>query len=353
MARQKGSANFSGTLEVLAGGPIDARSVVPTLADLTVAANFPYPYVGMETYVVSENKKYRLIVADVTSSSNWEEVGSGGGGGGDSTKILTGTLAAASWSSKTQTVNVTGVTANTKGVVGLLQSATSAQVEAAKAAGITATAIGNGTITFACDEVPSVDIPFGVLIPGGQTPQVTANATVDGNTGTPDVQVTVGGTDEAPVFNFAFSNLKGATGAQGPKGDTGATGPQGPSGSGTPLNYSTSETRVGTWIDGKPLYQKTFTGTLIKTTTVGTIVNTEISVGTSVKEFIKCVGMAKISNGNWNMLNDSKASENKLLRLAIFDNSNQSKPNKIVINNSWFLENGTYYITAQYTKTTD
>lgn len=81
MARQKGTANFSGTLEVLAGGPIDSRTVVPTLADLTVASNFPYAYVGLETYVVSENKKYRLIGADVTQSSNWEEVGSGGGGG--------------------------------------------------------------------------------------------------------------------------------------------------------------------------------------------------------------------------------------------------------------------------------
>lgn len=79
MARQKGTANFSGTLEVLAGGPIDSRTVVPTLADLTVASNFPYAYVGMETYVVSENKKYRLIAADVTQSSSWEEVGSGGG----------------------------------------------------------------------------------------------------------------------------------------------------------------------------------------------------------------------------------------------------------------------------------
>ena len=80
MARQKGTANFSGTLEVLAGGPIDSRTVVPTLADLTVASNFPYAYVGMETYVVAENKKYRLIGDDVTQSSNWEEVGSGGGG---------------------------------------------------------------------------------------------------------------------------------------------------------------------------------------------------------------------------------------------------------------------------------
>ena len=35
MARTKGSANFAGSLEVLAGAPLDARSVVPTKADLT------------------------------------------------------------------------------------------------------------------------------------------------------------------------------------------------------------------------------------------------------------------------------------------------------------------------------
>lgn len=77
MARQKGSANFAGTLEVLAGGPLDARSQVPTKADLTVASNFPYPYVGMQVYVLSEGKRYTLKAADVTVLANWEEEGSG------------------------------------------------------------------------------------------------------------------------------------------------------------------------------------------------------------------------------------------------------------------------------------
>lgn len=81
MSRAKGTANLAASLEVLAGAPLDAREKVPTKADLYLAANFPYPYVGLETYVVSENKKYRLIASDVTVEANWQEVGSGGGGG--------------------------------------------------------------------------------------------------------------------------------------------------------------------------------------------------------------------------------------------------------------------------------
>lgn len=58
----------------------------------------------------------------------------------------------------------------------------------------------------------------------GATPSVTAIATVDSNIGTPSVEVTKSGTEEAPVLAFSFKNLKGA------KGDTGATGAAGKDG---------------------------------------------------------------------------------------------------------------------------
>ena len=46
----------------------------------------------------------------------------------------------------------------------------------------------------------------------GVTPSITANASVDSNVGTPSVSVTKSGTDENPVFTFAFHNIKGETG---------------------------------------------------------------------------------------------------------------------------------------------
>lgn len=94
----------------------------------------------------------------------------------------------------------------------------------------------NGTIGGAVSGTGELDGDINFPGGSGETPVVTASATVDAGTGIPDVTVTRSGTDENPHFDFAFTNLKGATGEQGPQGEQGiqgppgTTGPQGPTG---------------------------------------------------------------------------------------------------------------------------
>ena len=68
--------------------------------------------------------------------------------------------------------------------------------------------------------------------PAGDTPDITAQASVDANIGTPSVSVTKTGTILAPNFEFEFHNLRGDQGPQGNPGNTGPEGPAGPAGPG-------------------------------------------------------------------------------------------------------------------------
>lgn len=78
----------------------------------------------------------------------------------------------------------------------------------------------------------------------GVTPQITATATVDQTTGNATVNVTKTGTDTNPAFNFAFTGLKGERGEKGQDGANGNDGATGATGA-TPditVNATVDET---------------------------------------------------------------------------------------------------------------
>lgn len=96
--------------------------------------------------------------------------GTGSGGGGDiSITVLTVTIPAAGWSNSSQTVTVTGVTADNTVLVTYAPANKAAYV----AADIYCTAQGTDSLTFACVTTPSADITANVMIIDGAVTPVS------------------------------------------------------------------------------------------------------------------------------------------------------------------------------------
>ena len=225
MARQKGTLSLASNIEPSMNAPLDARTVVNTLADLTASGSFPYFYEGMIVAVKGNHKIYQLIGADPTVSANWEEVGTGAGGsiqvtvlptasatevnniyqyigatdatytngyfykcvnnsgtyswvqinvqpssgGGGGGTIYTGILLATGWNSTTkqQTVTFTGYNDSYGGVIGLPEDATSAQKEEYRNCIISTVSQTGATVTFECEEIPTINLPVEIYCGGG------------------------------------------------------------------------------------------------------------------------------------------------------------------------------------------
>lgn len=118
---------------------------------------------------------------------------------------------------------------------------------------------------------------------------------------------------------------------------------------GGPQDYSTNEMIIGTWIDSKPLYQKTFTGTIpdaSSSTSAGTsyidITNLNVDI------CVNCYGTDNGAGPKPNLPYIGVSAEYALLIWCEPSNS------RIVIRNFNPSKNGSnVYITIQYTKTTD
>lgn len=85
---------------------------------------------------------------------------------GGSTAV-SATLLSGGWSSGEQTLQISGVTAESNGVIGLSQLVSDAEMEAAKNAELYVCGQGTGTITIAAyGETPTRDIPVVVILLG-------------------------------------------------------------------------------------------------------------------------------------------------------------------------------------------
>ena len=98
MARVKGTLKLSSNIEPQVGAPLDARSIVPTEADLYTAGSFEYSYVGMIVSVQSTGDVYILKAKPTTVETNWDKVA----GGGDMSNYYTKTQIDEGWYNKEQ-----------------------------------------------------------------------------------------------------------------------------------------------------------------------------------------------------------------------------------------------------------
>ena len=107
--------------------------------------------------------------------------------------------------------------------------------------------------------------------------------------------------------------------------------------------YSTTEEVIGTWIDGKPIYRKTFDNISVASSEYSVV---PIATGLTIDNLINVSGYLVI-NGRWIItLNSADVSYANMARVAY---DKQTSSLELVAQN-W---EGTATVTIEYTKTTD
>ena len=124
-------------------------------------------------------------------------------------------------------------------------------------------------------------------------------------------------------------------------------------------DYSTNEKIVGTWIDGKPLYQKTYQVALPTVSTMGTWASNSVALGVSadtvfVKDgfLIHPTSKSRVSYGT--VVKTTSSYDYGAWSVVIRPNESSSNKNTMEIrSNNYDWSGATAYVTLQYTKTTD
>lgn len=109
-----------------------------------------------------------------------------------------------------------------------------------------------------------------------------------------------------------------------------------------PYTYSTTETRIGTWIDGKPIYRKTVD--CGKGPNAG---RKDVAAGISNPDLIVNLYGFSVDLGTCTPVNNARPDNTAAANGAYFENGN------IVIKTGVDRTPATFYITVEYTKTTD
>lgn len=110
-------------------------------------------------------------------------------------------------------------------------------------------------------------------------------------------------------------------------------------------NYSLEEQKVGTWIDGKPLYQKTIECTIPSNITGNYLTLTSLDI--EIENIININGYIHYSDEYYIPLNMPKVTQTEYY-CGVWANTNE-----VYIQTSSNYANSKAYITIQYTKTTD